>query len=158
VSWEGIGALAELLGAVGVIISLVYLAWQIRQNTNALRGTAHEAFVSRFTNLASSIGSSPQASDLLARGHRDYGSLSPSERLQYGYLVGALLVGAEATFHQYRRGNLEEAIWQTKHATLPGLTVFPGFQTYWGRVRTSYTPEFQSLVDSEIERSSGTSF
>jgi hypothetical protein len=31
-NWDAIGAIAELLGAVGVIASLVYLATQIRQS------------------------------------------------------------------------------------------------------------------------------
>jgi hypothetical protein len=42
-NWEAIGALAELVGAIGVIASLAYLASQIRQNTHAMRGGAHEA-------------------------------------------------------------------------------------------------------------------
>jgi hypothetical protein len=41
-NWDAIGAVAELLGAAGVIVSLGYLAIQIRQNTAALRGNAHE--------------------------------------------------------------------------------------------------------------------
>lgn len=35
-SWDAIGALAELIGALGVIASLVYLASQIRQNNKSL--------------------------------------------------------------------------------------------------------------------------
>ena len=96
-NWDAIGALAELVGAIGVIASLAYLASQIRQNTNAMRGTAHESSVARNTQYALAIGSSPQVSDLLARGHRSYESLSTAERLQYTHLIAAMLLGAEAT-------------------------------------------------------------
>ncbi len=48
-NWDAIGAIAELLGAIGVIASLIYLATQIRQsreqmgqNTRALRGAAYQ--------------------------------------------------------------------------------------------------------------------
>jgi len=34
--WEAIGAIGELLGAIGVIVTLGYLAVQIRQNTLAM--------------------------------------------------------------------------------------------------------------------------
>ncbi len=37
-NWDAIGAIAELLGAVGVIASLVYLATQIRQNAPPRKG------------------------------------------------------------------------------------------------------------------------
>ena len=38
--WEAVGVFAEVVGATGVIITLIYLAVQIRQNTNQLRGEA----------------------------------------------------------------------------------------------------------------------
>jgi hypothetical protein len=36
-TWSDIGVLAELLGAIGVIASLIYLSRQVRQNTRAVR-------------------------------------------------------------------------------------------------------------------------
>ena len=42
-NWDAIGAIAELLGAVGVIASLVYLATQIRQSRQQMRTYAHDA-------------------------------------------------------------------------------------------------------------------
>jgi hypothetical protein len=50
-NWDAIGAIAELLGAIGVIASLIYLATQIRQsreqmfeNTRALQAGTHQDF------------------------------------------------------------------------------------------------------------------
>ena len=39
-NWEAAGALGEILGAIGVILTLVYLAIQIKRNTAALRVNA----------------------------------------------------------------------------------------------------------------------
>lgn len=39
-NWEALGSMAELLGAIGVIATLIYLSAQIRQNSNQLRGVA----------------------------------------------------------------------------------------------------------------------
>ena len=36
-NWEAVGAIAELLGAIAVFLTLAYLALQVRQNANALR-------------------------------------------------------------------------------------------------------------------------
>ena len=36
-NWEAIGAMAELLGAIAVFLTLAYLALQVRQNAKALR-------------------------------------------------------------------------------------------------------------------------
>ena len=39
-NWDAIGAIAERLGAIGVVVSLLYLATQIRQNTKSVRAAA----------------------------------------------------------------------------------------------------------------------
>jgi len=44
-NWEAIGAIGEVLGALGVIVTLVYLAFQIRQNTSALKLNAEQSAV-----------------------------------------------------------------------------------------------------------------
>ena len=52
-NWDAIGAIAELLGAVGVIASLIYLATQIRQNTRSVRGATYQSLVVGQQALAS---------------------------------------------------------------------------------------------------------
>ena len=38
-NWEAVGALAELIGAAGVILSLIYLATQVRQSNQESRAS-----------------------------------------------------------------------------------------------------------------------
>jgi hypothetical protein len=47
-SWDAIGAVGELLGALGVIASLIYLAIQIRQNTESVRMASHHGVADQF--------------------------------------------------------------------------------------------------------------
>jgi hypothetical protein len=46
-NWEAIGAIGEVLGAIGVICTLLYLTVQIRQNTRALQGATLDALTGR---------------------------------------------------------------------------------------------------------------
>ena len=41
-NWEAIGAIGEILGAAGVIVSVTYLAIQIRQNTRGIEVAARQ--------------------------------------------------------------------------------------------------------------------
>ena len=45
-NWEAIGAVAEALGAIGVIVTLAYLATHMKQNTRALRSAALQTYLS----------------------------------------------------------------------------------------------------------------
>ena len=42
--WQAIQAVAELVAAVGVILSLVYLSRQVRQNTHSIRTAANHGW------------------------------------------------------------------------------------------------------------------
>jgi hypothetical protein len=41
--WNAIGAIGEIIGALAVFLTLVYLALQIRQNTKAIQASAHSS-------------------------------------------------------------------------------------------------------------------
>lgn len=66
-NWQAIGAIGELAGAVGVIATLGYLAFQVRQNTrqltqNELSGRASAANTSAiaFREMRRSVYESPE--------------------------------------------------------------------------------------------------
>ena len=55
-NWDAVGALAELAGAAGVIVSFIYLGMQIRQNTRSIRASSYHAVTTNLSNLSGSIG------------------------------------------------------------------------------------------------------
>jgi hypothetical protein len=54
-NWEAIGAVGEIVGAVAVILTLIYLAAQIRQNTNSVRAAAVDAAITHVSNVRETI-------------------------------------------------------------------------------------------------------
>ncbi len=46
-NWEAIGAIGESLGAIGVIVTVIYVALQIRQNSEAVRGATEQNLMSQ---------------------------------------------------------------------------------------------------------------
>lgn len=52
-NWDAASAIAEIIGLVIVVISLIYLARQIKQNTNAIQSGTREAFLSALQNTNS---------------------------------------------------------------------------------------------------------
>lgn len=110
-SWDAIGAVAELLGAVGVIASLFYLGAQVRQNTKSLRASSYHAVVTNLSNLSGSIGLSPPGSDLFIRGLSDFSTLDPHEQRQCTLLLVSLFRNYEDIFYQFDQGMVDESVW-----------------------------------------------
>ena len=91
-NWEAIGAIAETLGTVGIIASLIYVAIQIRQNT---RGTRIETFESAGRGVQEQHRTLIVDPDLLRvfiAGHASYGDLGMKDRIRFhGYMINWLL-------------------------------------------------------------------
>ena len=54
-NWDAIGAIGEVSGAVAVVVTLIYLAGQLRQNTQALRSSTYEAINSSAFSWSDSV-------------------------------------------------------------------------------------------------------
>ena len=80
-NWEAIGAVGEAVGAAGVIVSLLYLAVQIRGDAREKRASrTHDRSVST-GNLLLTIANNPELSEIFSRGIKiEVGDLVPSGR------------------------------------------------------------------------------
>lgn len=90
VNWEAIGAAAELLGAIGVIASLLYLATQIRQSTRTAKDTALRGMVTGINHQLHEM-LKPGNSAVLFRGLTDYDGLSGAGKFQFDSLLAGYL-------------------------------------------------------------------
>jgi len=84
-----LGNVGELVGAVAVVVSLVYLSVQIRQNTRMMRVSTHHATKTAYNTLHLAFGSDPIVSGLLDRGAENYSQLDREERFRYAMLMRA---------------------------------------------------------------------
>ena len=79
VNWDALPAVAELIGAIGVLASLIYLGTRIRQNIVWLRRQAFQLGTNEVRRWASNLSNSNANSELFLKSQRDFGSLDPTE-------------------------------------------------------------------------------
>ena len=87
-NWEAISAIGEAVGAIAVVISLVYLAVQIRQNTrqiaNSIEATRLDAFernIESGNRTREFFLLNPELAELYGRGRKSYSGLDTSEKV-----------------------------------------------------------------------------
>jgi len=78
VNWEAIGAAGEILGAIAVFVTLVYLASQIKQSNNLARFTATKEILNQFNHLNEMVATDAGLREVLAK----TGDISDDEREQ----------------------------------------------------------------------------
>jgi hypothetical protein len=81
-SWEAISGIAETVGAFGVIVSLIYVGVQIRQNTIASRVSNYQQWVDTQVSVNRGLSDEPGATELVDRANTDFASLSNAELLR----------------------------------------------------------------------------
>ena len=75
-NWEALGAIGEILGAVTVLITLAYLAAQVRQNIYSVSASIYEAAMSSLNEVNSFVGINAEPSSIVRRGNVDPESLT----------------------------------------------------------------------------------
>ena len=153
-NWEAVGAIAELAGALGVIVSLVYLASQIRQNTKSLQSNAFQAVSDSAIQRFLALAQDDDLADLYLTGISDWKSLSARERLQFDMWMRASLRGFENYYYQHKNGLLEEQLWAAHLEALRANVAPKGFAEWWLRARVTFSADFVDTVDRIIAEQS----
>jgi hypothetical protein len=152
VNWEALGAIGDALGALGVIVSLVYLAKQIRvsaaqteANSKIIRGTAYQQFRMQVNAVVALRVTDAELALIWDKGLSDYDSLNESEQSRFSSMIFLVVGNWESQHHLTEVGIFDESMGANRH----GLVSRPGFKRWWELRRGQYSPGFRA----EIERS-----
>jgi hypothetical protein len=146
VNWEAISAIGEIVGAMGVIISLLYLAAQVRQNTQVARAATRQAIASDLQGLASDLVTGDDAARLF-HAHISGQKIEPYQNVR-------LQARAYRDFHfwdnahyQFCEGMLSAEEWRGIRENLKQLVVYvPAYREYWDGEQSSFSTRFRTEV------------
>lgn len=146
-NWDMIGAVAELAGAIAVVITLAYLAAQIRQNNISARVAAKQEMTKQFADFTDLLLVHPELEDIYQRGNTG-GELNDTERLRYHRLMSKQGWYFAAMHFQYSQQNLSNDEWRQSEAMISRQVNQPGFRLWWQARRESYSPNFVAYIES----------
>ena len=155
-SWEAISAIGQVLGSIGVILSLLYLATQVRQNHRASTVSAKLVSTQLLSEFINDFIKDPALMDLWLRGRHSYDGLGDMERLRFANMcLKAFWFYSTAEF-QLRQGTLQEDDWAEFYAVIRYWLDGEGVRTWWERIgRTRFGKNFVRFVDREIGEREG---
>jgi hypothetical protein len=151
-NWEAIGAIGEVTGAAGVIITLVYLAIPIRQNTSSIRSGTYQASTRDIVQLSDQLSQDPELNRIWFDGLRSFETMSQTERRRFATYMSGAFRRYESMLHQTEQGILEEEWWNGTGRQLREMASQPGTQAWWVEARTLFRPSFRAYVDDIIEQ------
>ena len=150
-NWEMISAVGQMLGAVGVIISLIYLAAQIRNQNKESQRTATNVLTTHWSDLNRTPVENPEIAALWLRALQSFDGLDGTSKLRFGAHLGRFLRISDGLYLGVLGGTLDPRLWRGYERTLADLAGYPGFQTWWATRKHWHTDEFCALIDRQIQ-------
>jgi len=147
VTLEDLGNTGEFLGAIAVLISLIYLALQIRHNTMTVRAGTSAAVSESLARVTEVVGTDPQTARVYMLGLAEDPTLSPEENFQFNFLFATYMRRVENAYYQQLRGFVNSEHWQTTERTLSLFMERPGARHTWEGARSVYSDQFVAYVD-----------
>src|SRR6266536_4539854 len=110
-NWDAIVAISQLVAAVGVTLSLVFVGLQVRQNTAALQRNEHNATMAQWTVIRMAIAKDRDIAELMTAGLHGERSMDAADQLRLEQMLAEY---AWASFHIWDR---------TQRGVFPKVTV-----------------------------------
>ena len=110
-NWEAIIAVAEVVGAIAVVLSLIYVATQIKQNTEASRAQSINQINGQYGALMSQIATNSDLAHIYRKA-TDGEELEPDESVRYTAYLSAFFAFIEEIYLLHRSGIYEENLGQ----------------------------------------------
>ena len=146
-----IGAIAEVIAAAAVVISLIYVARQVRESTRQARLGSMQALYAQMQAAGSLTASDKDIARIFIDGlEGGMASLEKYEAVQFGQLSTHVFKAYEEAYHYMKEGVIEEPRLHGFERSLLGVVTQRGFKDWWTNYRALFDPDFQAYLDSRI--------
>ena len=154
---QDLGNLGEFVGAIAVVVTLGYLAFQIRQNTVQLRQSSRAIQASVVESNAESgnrvremLILNTEISDLYLKGLQGYAGLDRRDRLRFGMLLANFTSRVQASYVNNVVLGLDPEGTSGISDVVTYYVHQPGFREWWNRNREAHRPVFRDFVDDRL--------
>jgi hypothetical protein len=149
-----LAALGSFVSGLAVLVSLVFLWFQLRQmNEQVRQSEKNQRAQIRQTHsmrISETFTRRVEHAELWAKAYKGE-ALSDAEVYQVFQSMSAVWFSIEDSFYQYRDGLLDEAAWQANLAGLNTALRGPLLRAVWPMVRTSAVgTDFAGMVDKLV--------
>ena len=131
-----LGALGEFVSGIAIIVTLIYLALQVRKNQQGITSAMLHAAVQEFNHLNTMLAADPELAELYERGHAQPESLDDREQRQYTWITRCYVNCYFNIYQQYLEGTCPERFWQDLAKEAKWSLGTPGGQN-WRNLNTS---------------------
>ncbi len=145
---EQYASIAEIIGLIIVVATLLYLAVQVRQGAHLMRSESRQALLTSDREVLLSYLDNIDLLDKMA----DQQTLSRADQIRFSVLWIANMRNREHEWFQYKDGILDEATWLSYREIIRITLSSKRHRTWWNTTKAAFDSEFVEVVDGFIDQ------
>ena len=144
-----LAAWGEFIGGIAVVVSLIYLASQIRMNTKTVRASNLSGAIAAGAEWNRMIVD-PAAASLYVRGLEDFVGLSAEDQVRFNGLIAILFGMTTNAWHLRQQGLYDADMYGSQENSIAHILKSTGARQWWTANRHWWESEFSDYVDGLI--------
>ena len=145
---ENLGNLGEFVAALATLVTLIYLATQIRRNTSAVLASSQQAVADSFNELNTMVVKDAAVAKLYQAIVDDTTHLSNDEETQLNFLFLSVFRVYETVFYQSRIGTMEQPLATCTENDAGFLLSTTRGRTWWETNPFAFSQDFRDHIDA----------
>ncbi len=145
-----LGNLGEFVSGVAVVVSIIYLAAQVRQNTRSLQTSAARAAVDTIHRLNQVLIQNKEAAELFVAGTREpdaFQGFDEADKLRFDSLAQSLLLLYQDLFFAASASLVSPDLWEPQERRMMDYLTRPGFRLWWDQNSWRFSRSFSTFIE-----------
>jgi hypothetical protein len=143
--------IAEIVGGIAIVGSLIYVGLQVDQNTRVARASANQAVTEQMREATTLLIADPGLLALVKKGEQDPEALSEAEWDRFVEFVGLRFVSFETTYYSNQKGLLDAEMFDAWDNYFRTLIKMPGYVAAYRRNPEGFMKSFANYIETLIE-------
>ena len=145
--WSALGAISEIISALAVIVTLIYLSKQIKNNTKEVKTENIHRVTDSFNQINILIAGNADLADVWWRGFESFDDLNDKEKSRLNFLLLSVFRIYDSLYYQIKHGTGDEELWSTELETLDFVFSSQGHRQWWKQNHFGFSSGFRQFIE-----------
>ena len=146
---ETLKSIIEIVSSLVVIISIIYLAKQVKQGTKSLHTSMRDSSFHSLMEWNYQVMSDSELAWVFSTGNKDFNSLNEFQRPRYLHMLYSFFKVFENIYLHSLDKSVESNVWENNYKIFVTYYRTPGFQFFWNERKGTFDPRFVAFAESK---------
>ena len=144
-----LGNFGEFVGAIAVVVTLIYFGLQLRQASANVKAASHQSASQGRTALRMALSGDQRLTNIVRRGLAEPDVLDQDEYMQFNVFLVEEFRIIQSAYFLNKGGLADPEFWIHERFVVGTYKLAPAFDIWWQDAKSYYAEEFAGFVQEE---------